>query len=58
MDIGEEATKMPAIPETILEEDEEEIEEGDLKTESHSSAEITEVNEQSPIDHEKEIAGN
>ena len=58
MDIGEEATKIPAIPETILEEDEEEMEEEDLKMESHSSAKITEVNEQSPIDQEKEIAGN
>ena len=44
---------------TILEEDEEEIEEDyEPKIESHTSAKITEVNEESPIDQEKLIESN
>ena len=59
MDVGQDATKMPAIPETILEEDEEEIEEDyEPKIESHTSAKITEVNEESPIGQEKLIESN
>ena len=54
---------MPLIPETILEEDEEE--EGEDETtphepepESHVGTKITEVNEESSTDQEKQITGN
>ena len=55
---------MPLIPETILEEDEEEEEDEPVphktepEPESHVGTKITEVNEESSTDQEKEITGN
>ena len=60
-EVVQELTKKPLIPETILEEDEEaEEDEPESEPESHVDVgtKITEVNEESSTDQEKEITGN
>ena len=48
---------MPLIPETILEEEDEPVPDK-TEPESHVGTKITEVNEESSTDQEKEITGN